>query len=299
MELETTLAFVKVAQLGSFTRAGMALRLPKSTISRLVSRLEEETGTTLLVRTTRSLSLTAAGRAFYDTCVAPLQHLEDARKSLQGKDSILSGMLRITAPEDLGTFYLSPAMGKLALRHPELQFEFSYTNVTVDLVKEGFDLAIRIGRLNPSQFRAKRLGEILVAPVAAPSYLKSAPRIKAPSDLGSHSCLSLTANLAQPRWQLRSGKRTDTVLVHPRIVGNQMTSLVRLALDGVGVALVPLYLCRKYLDSGRLERVLPAWVGPRYEVSLVTPLKSGTSARLKLVSDFLADTVRQAIGAAE
>jgi len=296
MELETTQAFVKVAQLGSFTRAGMALRLPKSTISRLVSRLEDETGTTLLVRTTRSLSLTAAGRAFYDSCLAPLQSLEDARKSLQGKDSILSGILRITAPEDLGTHYLSLAIGKLALRHPELQFEFSYTNQTLDLVKEGFDLAIRIGRLNPSQFRAKHLGEVVVAPVASPAYLKALPKIKTPDDLVEHSCLSLTANLAQPRWQLRSGKKTETVLVRPRIVGNQMTSLVKLALNGVGVALVPLYLCRDSLESGKLERVLPGWTGPKFDVSLVTPLASGTSARLKLVSEFLADTVRQAIG---
>jgi len=296
-QLETTRAFVKVAQLGSFTRAAMALKLPKSTVSRLVSRLEEEAKTKLLTRTTRSLSLTAAGRAFYESCLGPLQQLEDARKSLQGQDSILTGTLRITAPEDLGTYFLSPALSQLSAQHPNLNFELKYTDEVVDLVREGFDLAFRLGKLPSSQLRARSLGEVWLALVASPSYLGKAEKIREPRDLLSHACVTFPTRGAQPRWVLKAGKRTETVAVRPRIQGNQMTSLVRLAVGGAGVALVPLYLCREFIEQKKLQRVLPDWEGPRYPVAMVAPLSTGLSARLKVVGDVLSDTVRQALTA--
>src|SRR4051812_36061970 len=111
MDLELTRYFVKVVQNGSFSRAADLLKLPKSTVSKAITRLEHDTGTKLLLRTTRSLTLTAAGRAFYDTCLGPVHILEDAQKSLYGQDSILSGTLKITAPEDLGAHVISPAVG--------------------------------------------------------------------------------------------------------------------------------------------------------------------------------------------
>ncbi len=290
MELETTQAFVKVVQLGSFTRAASVLRLPKSSISRMVSRLEEETGTKLLIRTTRTLKLTASGRAFYETCLGPLQQLEDAKKSLQGQDSIVAGVVRITAPEDLGTFYLSPAIGRLALEHPGLQFEFNYTDETVDLVQEGFDLAVRIGRLNPSRFHAKKLGEIVMGLVASRDH-----GIREPRDLTRHPSIAYLPRIAQPKWILKSGKKTESLSVHPQIVGNQMTSLVRLAAEGAGIAMVPLYLCREHFSTGKLIRVLPEWTGPSFLVSLVSPRSSGSSARLKLVGDTLTAAVQSAL----
>src|SRR6266566_5612916 len=189
MELEPTRIFVKVVQQGSFSRAAELLKLPKSTVSRAVSRLETESGTKLLLRTTRSLTLTASGRAFYESCVGPIHALEDARKSLDGQDSIVVGTIRITAPEDFGTLVVSPAIGKLAKEHTGLVFEMHYTEKFVDLIKDGYDLAVRLGKLSPSRLKVRRFGEVAIIAVAAPEYLKQRPAIKKPQDLAMHDCM--------------------------------------------------------------------------------------------------------------
>jgi len=296
MDLDTTRAFVKVVQFGSFTKAAAFLRLPKSSVSRMLSRLESETGTKLLLRTTRQLKLTAAGLAFYESCLGPLQQLEDARKSLQGKDSIIAGPLRITAPEDLGSHFLSSVLGKLTRQHPGLTFEFNYTDKTLDLVRGGYDIAVRIGKLNPSGFKVRKQGTIVLGPVASPDYLRSKPKVGHPQELTSHDCLDFTPHTSQTRWTLRAGNRVQSVVVNPKVVGNQMTSLVKLAEEGAGIALVPLYLCRPQLQSQTLVRVLPDWVGPSVPVSIVLPIASGGSARLKLVIEHLSAAVQSALG---
>jgi len=296
MEIELSRLFVKVVQFGSFSRAAESLRLPKSTVSKAISRLERETGTKLLIRTTRSLRLTAAGQAFFDTCLGPIQTLEEAQKSLYGQDQILSGVVRLTAPEDLGNEVLAPAIGELARRHPGLSFELLCTDKVVDLVRDGFDFAIRLGRLRASGLKAKKIGELILVPVASPGYLKSKPKIHRPADLAKgQECLSLSIGSAAARWVLRSGRGTETIAVRPRISSNQMSSLLRAARAGAGVALVPSFLCRSDLDKGRLVRVLPDWSSPGLNVSLVSPLVSTSTARLKITSDMLVEVVRHAL----
>lgn len=129
--IELTRIFVKVIQHGSFSKAADSLKIPKSTVSKAISRLERETGTKLLLRTTRSQTLTASGRAFYETCLEPLQILEDAQKSLFGKDAIIAGKIRITAPEDLGTHVIAPIIGELSQSYDKLFFELLYLNKVV------------------------------------------------------------------------------------------------------------------------------------------------------------------------
>ena len=293
MELELTRIFVKVVQQGSFSRAAEMLKLPKSTVSKAVTRLESETGTKLLLRTTRSLTLTAAGRAFYDACVGPVQVLEDARKSLNGADSILTGTVRITAPEDLGSQVIAPAIGELTRKHPGLTFELSYTDEVVDLVKDGFDLAVRLGRLRDTRFRAKKLGEVVLVAVASPIYLEKAPKIRGPRDLESHDCLSLSLRSSgSTRWQLRSKKETVTVDLNSRITSNQMTSLMRSAIAGAGVALVPYFLCKPEIEAGRLARVCLDWASPGIPAHLLSPLSTASSARLKLAAEHLSSALQ-------
>jgi LysR family transcriptional regulator for bpeEF and oprC len=295
MQLELTRIFVKIVQLGSFSRAADLMRLPKSTVSRAVSRLEIETGTKLLVRTTRSLTLTAAGKVFYDTCLRPVQILEDAHKSLQGQDSILAGHVRLTAPEDLGSLIIAPAIGRLTRQHAGLSFELNYTDEIVDLVRDGYDLAVRIGKLNTSSFKSKRLGEIVLVTVASPDYLKDRGKPKKPHDLSDHECLSYTQAAQSPRWTLRSKSATANVNIKPRIVANQMTSLMRMAISGAGIAFVPHYLCQEYLRTGKLTRVLEDWSGVGLPVSILSPLSSSTSARLKIAMDYLSAAIHNAL----
>lgn len=287
MELELSRIFVKVVQNGSFSRAAEALRLPKSTVSKAVSRLEGETGTKLLLRTTRSLTLTQAGRVFFEASLQPILQLEDARKSLYGKDSILTGTLKLTAPEDLGSYVIAPAIAELSRRHPSLSFELRYTNEVLDLVRDGFDIAVRIGRLNESRLKAKRAGEVVLIPVASPKYLKDKDTIRQPADLKHHDCLTLNYRDTIERWTMRSSQGSTSVEVKAKITCNQMTSLLHMALAGGGVALVPSYICARALAAGKLVRLLPAWSTAALNVSILTPLAPSASARLKITVDHL------------
>ncbi len=294
MQIELVHIFVQVIKSGSFTRAAEVLRVPKSTVSKAVARLENETGTTLLVRTTRSQTLTASGKAFFDSCVGPIQALEDAQRSLSGSDSLLTGTLRITAPEDLGTEVLAPAAGALTRKHPGLNFELNYTDRIVDLVKDGFDLAVRIGHLKESGLKVKRVGEVRLILVASPSYIKAEGRISKPEDLKSRACLSLSA--ARLLWPLRSDSGSSSqVAVRARIVSNQMSSLLNAAAAGAGVALVPAFLARPRIESGDLTRVLPQWTSQGLPVSMLSPLAFSSSARLRTATDYFLTELQQAL----
>jgi DNA-binding transcriptional LysR family regulator len=297
MEIELVHIFVKVVKAGGFSKAADLLKLPKSTVSKAVSRLEQETGTTLLLRTTRSQTLTAAGKAFYDSCVGPIQAIEDAQKSLSGNDSLLTGNIKITATEDLGMEVLAPAAAALTLKHPGLTFEFIYTDTVMDLVKDGFDLAVRVGPLKESALKSKKIGEFHLVLVAAPEYLKASGKIQKPEDLKSQSCLGL-GGLAAPRaWNLKSSGSSAVITVKPRISSNQMSSLLKAAVSGGGVALVPGFLCRSYLESGQLERVLPKWTSQGTPVSILSPLPFSSSARLRMTVDFFAAELQKALEA--
>jgi DNA-binding transcriptional LysR family regulator len=293
--LENTRLFVKVVQFGSFSKAAAALKMPKSTVSRAIRSLEIDTGTKLLLRTTRSLSLTSAGQAFFDTCLAPLQTLEEAGKSLRGQDSIIAGKIKLTAPEDLGAYVISPTLARLCKRHPKLIFEVNYSNEVIDLVRDGYDLAIRIGKLAPSTHKVRKAGIISLVMVASPEYLKAAPPLNHPDDLINQFCLTLNLASVIPRWVLASGKKSVSALIKPVVICNQMTALVRMAREGAGIGLVPKYLIHEQLRSGNLVHVLPEWHQTQYPVSIVSPSASANSARLKLCSDLLLQEIAMAL----
>lgn len=292
MEIELVQIFVKVVKAGSFTKAAELLRVPKSTVSKAISRLETESGTKLLLRTTRSQTLTAAGKVFYDTCVGPVQTIEDAQKSLSGSDSLLTGNLKITAPEDLGTQVLAPAAGNLTQKHPGLSFELNYTNQLVDLVKEGYDLAVRIGHLKESGLKSKKVGEVKLILIASPGYLKANGKISKPEDIKSHACLSLTSG----PWNLRSATGASAqVPISIRIRSNQMSSLLKAAASGAGIALVPGFLAQPLLDSGELTRILPQWTSQGVPVSMLSPLPFSSSARLRMAADYFIVELQKAL----
>ena len=295
MDLEPVRIFVHVVQAGGFSRAAQTLGLPKSTVSRSISRLEREAGARLLIRTTRQVSLTETGRRFYEDCLDPVRSIEEARRLLQGRDERMSGVIRITAPDDFGTQVISPIVGMLLREYPGLTFELAYTNEVLDLVRHGYDFALRIGPLTPSRLKARRLGELVPCLVAAPGYLQARPPIRAPRDLADHDCLAIESASFHQSWSLRSGARQVDVAIRPRVLLNQVVSVLGLALQGIGVALLPNHLCREALRAGQLRRVLPAWQGEPIALSLVSPLGTAASGRLRLVAERLAAAIRQAI----
>lgn len=294
MQIELVHMFVQVIRSGSFTKAAEVLRVPKSTVSKAVAKLEADTGTKLLVRTTRSQTLTAAGKVFYDSCVGPIQAIEDVQKSLSGSDSLITGNLKITAPEDLGTEVIAPAAGVLTRKHPGLNFELNYTDQIVDLVKNGYDLAIRIGHLKESALKVKRVGEVSLILVAAPSYIKAEGKITKPEELKERACLSLS--VGRTVWALRSSSGSSAqVTVRSRIISNQMSSLLNAAVAGAGMALVPAFLARSRIEAGDLVRVLPQWRSQGVPVSMLSPISFSASARLRTATDYFLTEMQNAL----
>ncbi len=296
IDIELTRLFVKVIQHGGFSKAADALKVPKSTVSKGVTRLEQQTGTKLLLRTTRSQTLTAAGRIFYETCLGPIQTLEDAQKSLYGQDNIVSGRIKLTAPEDIGSHVVAPSIGRLCLKYPNLEFELHYTNEIVDLVKEGYDFAIRLGDLPASSLKQRKIGELQMVAVASPLYLKTAGKIRTPADLEKLNCLVISGSAASTHWLLKKDKKQLRARVRAQVQSNQVSSLLKIAQSGAGVALLPKFLCKSELESGKLVQVLPDWSGRKIDVSLVSPTSTLSSSRLNLVTAEIVTAVKAALG---
>ncbi len=295
MDLDLVHIFVQVIKSGGFSKAADVLKVPKSTVSKAIKRLEGESGAKLMVRTTRSQTLTAAGKAFYDSCVGPIESIENARKSLRGSDSLLSGNIKLTAPEDLGSEVIAPCAGLLARKHPGLSFELIYTDEVLDLVKDGYDLAIRIGKLSESSLKIKKVGEVKLILIASPAYLKTTSKIAKLEDLKNHDCLALGTRSTRGQWKLKSDSSAAQVTIEPRLVSNQMSSLLKAALAGGGVALVPSFLAKAHLKTEKLVRVLPQWVSPGLPVSLLSPLPFSSSARLRITADLLSSEIQKAL----
>lgn len=282
--LELSRLFVKVVQHGGYSKASKALRIPKSTLSKAITKLEADTGTKLLIRTTRSQTLTAAGRRFYEACLEPIQALESAQKSLYGQDNIISGQIKITAPEDLGNFVITPILSRLCVKYPLLDFETHYTNEVLDLVKDGFDLAVRIGELKESSLKQRKIGESEMILVASPVFLKGIKKIEVPKNLEGLNGIALASLQTPEKLLLKNDRKTATINIKTRIRSNQMSSVISAALAGAGVALVPSYLAREHLANGTLVRILSDWHGPRFPVSLVSPTSMVSSSRLSILT---------------
>jgi DNA-binding transcriptional LysR family regulator len=264
-------------------------------VSRTISKLEQDTGTKLLIRTTRSLTPTPAGLAFFESASAAVQTLEDSIRSLRGQDSIVAGSLKITAPEDLGAHVISPLIAKLSRQYPELSFEVNYTDEVLDLVRDGYDLAIRLGKLAPSRFKVKKLGEVILIPVASPKYLEGRKKIRMPEDLTEHDCLVYRPESSRPKWTLRSGNERANIAIRPKVAANMMSSLLGMAKQGAGIAFIPKYLCQKEIQSGELVRVLPDWAEPEMPVHCVSPLGMSASIRLKAIASEIMSGIEKAL----
>jgi len=291
MEIQLIHYFVKIVEHGSFTKAAEFLKVPKSTLSKAVTKLERETGTKLLIRSTRQQTLTSAGRDFYESCLGAIQTIEDAHKKLYGQDSVISGTVKITVPEDFEIFLLSNCIQQLGEKYPDLKIVIKSTNDVVDLIGEGFDFAIRIGPLEESNLKARTIGHIKLATVVSEQYL-SQIELNTPKDLMNVRCIGLTTNKPYQTWKLTKNKKTETVKTPLTVETNQVTSVYKLTLTGAGVSVLPTFLCQKDIDNGQLVSVLTDWEYPDVPVSLISPLSTIHSSRLKVVSDEIVGALR-------
>ncbi len=293
MDLNEIVVFAKVVETGSFTAAGQALALPKSTVSRKIAQLEERLDARLLQRTTRKLNLTEIGRAYYERCQRIVADIAAAEALVGDLQAAPRGLLRITAPVDLGGIYLGALIAEFLHDRPEIQIEALIVDRILDLVDERVDLAIRFGPLPDSSLVARRLGTMSMVPCAAPAYIERRGMVEHPDDLADHDVVAFVPNTRMRLWRLSGPKRAAVeVTPAPRFAANVLQAVRDAALAGGGVTLMPSFAVDDDLAAGRLVRVLPAWKGLDGEVFAVYPSTRNLSPKLRAFLDFLGARLR-------
>lgn len=269
MELSHLDTFVKVVQTGSFTRAAEQLHTQKAHVSRVVSQLEAELGVRLLERTTRSLSLTEIGREFFERAVGILGAADDARRAVQQAQGEPRGTLRLSCGVEFGILAVNRWVRDYLLRHPDVNVDLEMTGRVVDLVHEGFDLAVRVGPLADSTLAARKLGELRYGLFAAPGYLRRHPPPRQPGDLAQHALIRFSGSRLRLVWTFTRGADTQRVEPVARLNANNSFAVRDAAVDALGIAQLPLLLAQPEVDTGRLVPVLADWQLPSAPVHAV------------------------------
>lgn len=284
MDLNEAAVFVKVVQAGGFSAAARQLQLPVSTISTRVARLERRLGVTLLQRTTRRLSLTEAGQAYFDHAALGLGYMLEAEAAIDASRQKPQGRLRITAPADLGDSLLAGLVQQVQTQYPAIAMELVLTERYVDLVAEGIDAAIRTGELRDSSLIAKPLGTACWALFASQHYLDQAPPLLTPQNLHQHHCLQFSP-MGRDTWTFRQGDNSITIPLKNVTMANSIGIVRHMTLNGQGVALLPTYFCKPGLITGELKPVLPAWQAQQDAVHLVYPRQRFMPPKLRAFID--------------
>jgi DNA-binding transcriptional LysR family regulator len=290
LDLNRIAVFARVVEAGSFTAAAAALGVRKSSVSRSVAALEETLGIRLLQRTTRRLSLTDAGAAYYARARDALAGIEEAQRAASSLGAEARGVVRVTAPVDLAG-NLATVTSAFVRAHPAVRVEVSLTARFVDLVKEGFDLAVRAGPLVDSSLLARKLGETEFGLFASPAYLDRAGRPRRLSDLARHDCILYRTAGAAAVWRLSGPRGEEEVSVRGRVETDEFAFVRASAREGVGIAFSPIGMVASLVESGELERVLPRYALRGAPVHIVWPSRGFEPAAVRLLRDALVDAL--------
>jgi DNA-binding transcriptional LysR family regulator len=287
IDLNQILIFVKVVDSGSFTKAAAQLNQPKSRISRRIAALERSLGTQLLYRTTRQMQLTETGKDYYRRCSPLIEDLENASNVMTTKAEELTGVLRITAPEDYAKIILAPLVDEFLKKHPKMNVEVLLAGAYLDLIKEAIDVAIRIGHLKDASMKSKKLTSMTSIVVASPSFLEKHRDITKPEQLAEVPCLNLNFSGPKNQWKLIKDKQESKVKIQAAVSANSPEFLFHMALLGRGVAMIPKFLCEEALVSGKLVHILKSWTSEAAPVHLLTPAQKEVPAKTRAFMDFL------------
>lgn len=281
-------SFAQVIESGSFARAAERLNISTTAISKHVADLEAHLDVRLLHRTTRKLRLTESGQAFYERCTKLLHDWDETEQELSGAAERPRGTLRLTTSIHFGVREIAPALAEFSQRYPELKFDVQLSDRIVDLVDEGFDLAIRIGHSGSDNLVARRLGEIRLVLCAAPAYLQTHGMPAVPGDLAGHNCLTYEYSVPRTQWRLFDAHgKEQLVVVSGSMHSNNAELLAEVAVRGGGIIFHPEFIVDDYLHSGRLVKILPDCIGPALPIYAVYPSRKHLSAKVRLFTDFL------------
>jgi DNA-binding transcriptional LysR family regulator len=287
-KLEAMNAFVKVVALGSYAEAGRALGLTRSAVSKGVMELEQLLGARLLDRTTRRVSATEAGLAYYERCADILARVEETEMQVSRLHDEPKGVLKINAPVSFGTLHLGPLIAEFMANFPDLKIELTLNDRFIDPIEEGVDVTIRIGILEDSSLIARRLAPARRVLVAAPEYLKRYGRPKGPDDLVQHRCLNYGHSTTLQRWQLTRDGQTINLGLNSVLCSNNGDVLRAAALGGQGITMLPTFLVGPDIKAGRLQIVLPEHPPTDLGLFALYAPNRYLAAKTRLLIDFLA-----------
>jgi DNA-binding transcriptional LysR family regulator len=280
--------FAQVVETGSFAKAAERLALSTSAASRHVAELEAHLQTRLLNRTTRRVSLTESGRAFYERAVQLLADLAEAEQEASSAAVVPRGTIRLTTSVNFGVRHVAPAIAAFLAEHRDVRFDVSLSDRIVDLVEEGFDLAIRIGAPAADNLVARKLGETRLVPCASPDYLAEHGAPKAPEDLAGHNCF--TYEYVSPRhlWRFRDRSGAErTVRISGRLHSNNGDLLAEAAASGAGIVFEPAFIVGPDVRVGRLVPLLQEFIPPPVPIYALYPSRKHLSAKVRRFVEFL------------
>ena len=289
-DLNEMAIFVRVVESGSFTGAAKNLGLPKSTVSRKITQLEERLGVRLIQRTTRSLRLTDTGTAYHAQCARILGEIEEANIAVTEMQSTPSGTLRITAPVLFGSTVLSGLVAEFMDMHPQVKIELILTDQMLDIVQDGIDVAFRVGHLDDSSLIGRHLGDVSAVVCASPEYIEKHGYPKHPDELEQHQILSIGG---RNQWNMSGPDEQElTVNLRPRLEVNDFASLYTLVLSGAGIASLPVLIAAPAIKTGNLMPMLCDWPFDTYPVHTLYASNRHLSAKVRSFVDYVIEQVR-------
>ncbi|MDQ7969547.1 MAG: LysR family transcriptional regulator [Oxalicibacterium faecigallinarum] len=281
--------FVAVVESESFTAAGARLDISKAIASKYVGILEDHLGTRLLNRTTRRLSLTESGTTYYERCVQILADVDEAEQAAGQMTAIPRGTLKVAMPVSFGTICIAPLMSEYMRRYPEVKLDIALADRRVDLIEEGFDLAIRVGSLPESGLIARRLAVDRIVCCAAPAYLAARGTPVQPADLADHACLNYSYASGGDEWTFGKQRRQVSVRIDGPVRANNGDMLRLAALDGAGIIWQPHFIVGDDVKSGRLIELMTDFGGPELGIYALYPSRKHLSAKVRTFVDYLAE----------
>ena len=292
--VENIRVFMRAVESGSFSEAGRVLRLSSAVASYRIRVLEEHLGCRLLTRTTRRMSLTEAGRIFYERCIDVVEALDRAESSVADKGGAPRGAIKLTAPLGLGRKVIAPIIGDYRSRHPETEVRLRLSDHLLDLVQEAVDVALRMAKLEDSTFTQRKIADVRRVICASPEYLERMGTPELPDDLLRHECLLLRfPGSRQFRWTVGDGKKSVTVPVSGSVDADDGDVLTEWAVSGQGLVLKPLFEVARHVAEGRLRIVMQDHPPQPVDISLLYPSRKMQARRVRDLVDDIHAVVRQ------
>ncbi|KDP89061.1 LysR family transcriptional regulator [Cupriavidus basilensis] len=284
-------AFTRVVDVGSFARAAESLDLPKATLTRLIQNLETHLGVKLLHRTTRRISVTTDGAAYYERCVRILADVEEAEQSLTHQNNTPRGTLCVDTTAGLAQLVLIPRLHEFFAAYPELKMELTINGKPIDLLKEGVDVVLRVGDPVDDTMVARRIGQLRLGFYASPLYLKSNGTPTQPSDLVQHKAVNYLSNRTgrEMPWPMGAGEQRTEMLLPSAISTNDADVYLACALEGHGIARISRVMALPYVESGRLVEVLADWPTDSLPIAAMYPQNRHLSAKVRVFVNWAAE----------